>query len=364
MISNKEALADAVREFILRFIVMAPEQVVACTLWVFHTWVFEFATATPYLVVVSPTPRSGKTRVLEVLESLVRNPMRADDLSPAVLFRSIEQFSPTMLLDEVDTWFATDSERTELLRGMLNSGNREGGSVLRCVPPNWDVKAFSTFCAKCLAGIDNGRWPDTLLDRSVVIRVMRRTKDEVIERFRYLKGEQDARPLREGLRFWAATWSDDVIAAKVSFPEELSDRACDAWEPLFAIAEVLGGEWPALARHAAITLFHRQESLEGSIGVTLLRDIKTVFASGAARMKSQALAKALRDLPDSRWASWGVRRGDPGLRPVDLAMLLRPFSIAPRPLRYGSDAGQARGYDREDFKDAWHRYVTDDDDDA
>src|SRR5680860_1235168 len=156
--------ADLVRQFLQRFVVLTPEQAVACTLWVLHTWVFEVARATPYLVVMSLTKQSGKTRLLEVLELLVREPFRADSLTEAVVFRLIDQMRPTLLMDEVDAIFASLTERTEPLRAVLNSGNRAGGRVARCVPPQWDVKSFSVFCPKALAGIDNGRWPDTLLD--------------------------------------------------------------------------------------------------------------------------------------------------------------------------------------------------------
>lgn len=156
------SLAAAVWRYIREYVVLSSEQLTAVTLFVLHTWCFEAAQATPYLVVLSPLWQTGKTRLLEVLERLVASPIRADDITGPALFRAIEALRPTVLLDELDVLFASMGERADTLRSLLNAGNRVSGVVHRCVPPSWDVKAFSVFCPKVLAGIDNGRWPDTL----------------------------------------------------------------------------------------------------------------------------------------------------------------------------------------------------------
>lgn len=353
-------VADQVNAFIRRYVVLTDEQLDALTLWVLHSWAFPAAAATPYLVVLSPLWQSGKTRLLEVLECLVKNPMLEVDPTPAMLFRSIEDRSPTLLLDEVDAMFGGDRERTEPLRGMLNAGNRRGGSISRCVPPDWSVKEFSVFCAKCLAGLDNGRWPDTLLDRSIVLRLRRKASSEKVERFYRARVEAEVEPLREGLQEWADEHLDVLTAARPELPEaELSDRACDAWEPLLAIADLVGHGWSSRARSAAISLHQRQQAMEDAVGVVLLRDVRTVFAEHE-RLRSAELCMRLRALEESQWAAWG--RGRHGLREADLARLLRPFEIMPRTIRL--EAAQvrgatAKGYLREHFEDAWRRYLDD-----
>lgn len=196
-------IADDIRRLIRRYLIVTPEQEVAMTIWVLHTWAFPAAIATPYLVLLSATRQSGKTRALEVLEPVVRTPMRTSGMSEAAMFRIIEQQQPTLLLDEVDAIFGSTSERTEPLRGVLNSGNRLGGQVARCVPPAWDVQAFSTFSPKALAGIDNGSWPDTVLDRSVVLHLKRRTPSEAVDRFRWRTVEAEAEPIRDAAAVWA-----------------------------------------------------------------------------------------------------------------------------------------------------------------
>ena len=356
-------VADRVHEFVTRFVVLTEEQADAVTLWVIHSWAFGAAATTPFLVVLSAVWRSGKSRLLEALECLVKEPMLEVDPTPAVLFRSIEAREPTLLLDEVDALFGSDGERTEPLRAMLNAGNRRGGSVARCVPPNWDVKEFSVFCAKCLAGLDNGRWPDTLLDRSIVLRLRRRAQSELVGRFYRAEAEQESAPIREELSAWAEARLEGLAMARPELPEDdLSDRACDAWEPLFAIADDLGGDWPGRARRAAIELHRRQEMMEDSPSVILLRDIRAIFEeAGEDRLRSSDVCARLRAMHDSRWASWGGG-GSAGLREGGLARLLRPFEIAPRTIRLNSAPVQgstAKGYLRSDFEDAWGRYLGD-----
>jgi hypothetical protein len=277
------------------------------------------------------------------------------------MFRAIDQMQPTLLLDEVDAIFGHASDRTEPLRAVLNAGNRKGSQVARCVPPNWDVKFFSVFCAKVLAGIDNGRWPDTVLDRSVVIRLQRRGEDEAIEPFRFVYVQTDAEPLRVTAQEWVAEHFEALDAARPALPDGLSDRACDAWEPLLAIADALGEDWPSLAREAAVRLLHRQETLEDSAALALLGDVRALFdLSREEKLASTVLSAKLRELPDARWGTWGARRGQAGLKPNDLAMLLRPFEITPRTVRLRNTGGRgstAKGYAKSDFEDAWRRYL-------
>jgi hypothetical protein len=95
----------SITAFVRRFVVLAPAQADVIALWVLHTWTIDAAEATPFLAVLSPEMRSGKTRLLEVLELIVRNPWRAVNPSEAVLYRKVSTQQPTLLLDETDNIF-------------------------------------------------------------------------------------------------------------------------------------------------------------------------------------------------------------------------------------------------------------------
>jgi len=192
---------DSICEFLQRYVVFAsPAQPIVIALWIAHTWILDSWDCTPYLHISSPEKRSGKTRLLDLLELLVKAVWRAISPSESVLYRKIENDQPTLLLDEVDTIFSGNKdERKEPLRALLNAGFERKAKVPRCVGQgsNYRVQEFAVFCAKAFAGI--GKLPDTVSDRSIPILLNRRSSEEKIERFRQRDAERTARVIRERL---------------------------------------------------------------------------------------------------------------------------------------------------------------------
>src|SRR5512132_2496232 len=143
---------DKLRAFIRRFIVVTSAQTVTGALWIGHTYAIDSFDTTPYLAVTSAEKRSGKSRLLEVLELLVRSPLSAVNMSDAVLFRAIESMKPTLLLDEADAVFGSKSKEREELRGMLNAGWRRYGKAWRMGGGNHTtLEDFAVFCPKVFA---------------------------------------------------------------------------------------------------------------------------------------------------------------------------------------------------------------------
>ena len=347
-------LLDAVRAFLKRFIVFATDaQSVAVALWVAHTYVFEQADVSPYLAVTSPEKRCGKTRVFEVLELTVARPWRAVDPSPAVLYRKIEDQHPTLLFDETDGIFGASGrqtgDRNDELRAVLNAGHRRGTIVTRCGGGNKDIlQDFNMYTPKAFAGI--GQLPDTVADRSIVIRMARKASAESVERFRRKKAVASGHALRDRLADWAKTAE---LPDEPDLPDELDDRAQDNWEPLLAVADLAGGEWPKRARQAALVLSAGRTDATESLGVRLLLDVRIVFdEAGLDRLKTKELLGSLAALEESPWGTF--HDGNP-MRPVKLANLLRPYGVRPGDHRFGDKT--AKGYLRDDFGDAWSRYL-------
>jgi hypothetical protein len=345
-------LLDQVRTFIGRFVVLPSDAAATVlALFVLHTWAIEAAEATAYIVVVSAEKGSGKTRVLEVLGYLVREPWHTAGVSEAALFRKIEQDEPCLLLDEVDAIFGSASERTEPLRAALNAGNRRGGRVTRCVPPKMELAEFSVFCPKALAGIDSGRLPDTTKDRSVILHMKRRRAGEKIERLRHRNIAPEAEPLTDSLRAWAEVAGPLLRKASPELPDELSDRAGDGWEPLLAIADLAGEEWAAEARQASVILSAAGDEDELALGPQLLAGIRRGMdgrqAIGTADLL--ALINADEELP---FGAWNEGKGIEARR---LARLLKPYGIKPKSIRMGD--GTPKGYALEDLQDAFARYL-------
>src|SRR5919199_5755306 len=238
--------------FIRRFVALSDEQAVLVALWVIHTHAIHAADCTPYLHIKSAEKRSGKTRLLEVLALLVARPWFTGRVSAAVLVRKTANEQPTLLLDESDAAFKGDKEYAEALRGILNAGFRRGGVTSLCVGQGASLsyRDFPVFSPKAIAGL--GRLTDTIADRAVPIELRRRRRGEHVERFRQRKVEPEAVPLHSAASAWAGV--NPLAGAEPELPDELDDRAQDIVEPLLAIAEAVGGEWPERARSAVIAL--------------------------------------------------------------------------------------------------------------
>jgi Protein of unknown function (DUF3631) len=345
-------LEDVVR-FIRRFVVLSDQEADALALWCAHTHALDAAEATPYMTVTSPEKQSGKTRLLEVLELLVREPLMTMNISDAALFRIVNDKQSTLLMDEVDAIFkARDREE---LRGMLNAGHRRGARAVRMGGANnRTAEWFSVFCPKVFAGIGDCL-PDTIVSRSIPVRLQRRLPDEPIARFRRREVAPEGEELRDRLIDWLEPQLHDLAQARPELPEALDDRAQDVWEPLLAIADLAGGDWPIRALRSAARLSgpEARADEEGSKTAILLRDIKIVFENGAGdRIRTSELIEQLSAIEESPWGDW---YGKP-ISVHGLAKLLHPYRI--KTLSIWVEGENARGYKREQFEDAWLRVVS------
>lgn len=350
----KGILLDVVH-FIRRYVLLpSPYAELAVALWVFHTWTLPAFDVTPYLLIKSPEKRSGKTRLLEVLDLLTPRAWRVIQPSEAVLFRKVSKEIPTLLLDEGDTIFNAKVNGTEPLRAILNAGFRRGAVVPRCVGEGAKQQLinFDTFCPKAVASI--GDLPDTVEDRSIIVRLDRATPTEqrTLTRLRFREGETEAVPIREALARWAESAIPKLREARPALPAELDGRAADAWEPLLAVADQAGDGAFVVAWEAALALSTGAARPDDSLRVRLLGDIRGVFDEcGIDRIPTTELIDRLCENESAPWGDWHGRR----ITAQALAKLLRPLGIAPERWREGDDL--PRGYAREAFTDAFARYA-------
>lgn len=353
--SDAGELLEAAESFIRRYVVPpGAHELATLALFTLHSHAVSAAHSTPYLIVLSPERRTGKTLLLEVIELIVARAWRIVAVSEAAMFRKIAQDRPTVLLDEVDAIFGSNSERTEPLRALLNAGNRPGSAVARCVGQGeLRVVDFEVFGPKVLAGIDTGRLPDTIRDRGVEIRMKRKTSAEHVERFRVRHAAPVAEELRERLSQWAEEATTALREAEPDLPESLNDRAAEAWEPLLAIADSAGGEWPRRARAAAVALAAGAELEEVSSGTRVLAKLAELLSDRPVVSTEQSLEaiNADEELPFGGW------RDGRGLDARGLARQLRPYGLRPRTVKL-PDGSTAKGYHRDArVEEAFARYL-------
>jgi len=403
-VNGSTSLLNGLTSLVTRYVILPEHAAEALALWIVHTYAFELRDVTTYLALESPVRRCGKSTLLNILSRLVNRPLVAANVSPSALYRAIEELRPTLMIDEADTFLKPNDELIGILnagyhratayvlrvasersgatqtegRGLRVEGEGEDGASLprllhnervagagqsegsenspftthRSPLNNGPVRVgpslvrFSCWCPKIIARI--GRLPETLADRCIVIRMQRKTPNDKCERLRNL----ETIDLRNQCIQFVQDHRDAIISAKPEIPAALNDRAADIWEPLLAIADGAGGDWPARAREAAVAL--SSDTRENNPVGSLLLDIFLLFAmSGQERIPTRDLILAL----NTQFADRPWMEGRKGQRSTEiwLSQQLRPFGISPRTFR-GQDS-IIRGYLREDFAEAFRRYI-------
>jgi hypothetical protein len=329
-----------------RYLILPKGAVEAIALWIVHAYAHDTARISPLLAFLSPDRRCGKTTALELVGSLVPRSLTTANITSAALFRVIEQFKPTILIDEADTFVRRDQSQL----GILNAGHvRTSAFIIRATSDD-GVHAYSVWCPKVIAAI--GRLPATLADRAITIRLSRKRRDEIVERLR-LDQAEDRAAIGARISRWALDNVDRLRSADPHVPEVLNDRAADNWRPLLAIAELAGSEWIERAKIAAVSLSRTADDDDETDETLLLADIKIVFLeTGRDRLRSTEITTALAKMEHRPWPEW--RNGRP-MTAVQMAGMLARFDIHPTTHRFGDIT--AKGYLLAQFADSFARYT-------
>lgn len=332
-------------EVIKRFIVCGDETAIAATLWVVLTWFIDEIDIAPLANINAPEMRSGKSQLLFLLGQLARRALSASNITPAALFRVVEMCGPTLFIDEADAFLKENEE----LRGILNSGHTRGSAfVIRTVGDDHTPAKFSTWGMKAIAGI--GHIHGTLADRSIMLRLRRKLPHESVDRLRHVEPDLFPR-LAAQLARVAVDYQGRIRESRPQAPPRLDDRSQDNWSGLLSIADLAGGEWPRLARLAAVGLSAASESDSVSVGVELLGDLQPIFAIHPRIHTAELLATLCAD-EEQLWAAYN--RGRP-MSARQLSNRLAEYGIRPHTITV---RGQTRkGYEADQFKDAFRRYI-------
>jgi putative DNA primase/helicase len=340
-------LLDRITHIAEMYLVMPKGAAAAMALWIIHAHAHDCFVISPVLSFTSPTPECGKTTGLTYVGALVPRACPSSNITTAAIFRAVEKWRPTLLIDEADTFIKNSDE----MRGVLNSGHQRANAfVIRTVGDDHEPRRFRTWAPKAVALI--GKLPATLASRAINIELRRKTADENVKPLR-----TDRLGHLEPLRRQAARWvADNATALRSADPvmsDSMSGRAADNWRPLIAIADIAGGEWPARARRIAQELGGRRS--EQTANIMLLEDMQRIFTDDSIdRIPSQELAAKLAKMEHRPWVEW---RNEKPITPRQIAKLLEQFKVKPDTIRTVS--GTAKGYLLQDLTDAFARYTTD-----
>jgi hypothetical protein len=365
-VEGDSLLRDIIRR-LRRHVVCSHDDALVIALWVMFSWVHDdVAVHSPILLITSAEPESGKTTTLGLISYLAPRALATVEISQAALFRSIQLWQPSFIIDEFDTVLAAKDDDKAELRSVINSGHTKGQGVVRCIPPDYRPELFSTFAAKAI-GMVGRKLPVPTLTRCIIIELRRCAKGEKIDPFAH-RDDSELGDLRRRLRRWSMDNTDVLRDVKVAMPDQFRNRRSDNWRVLLAIADLCSGaeDWGDKARFAAVKLEGASDVT--SIGVRLLADIKRVFeAGGCDAILSATLVTNLKEDEEAPWSDWNHGKG---LTQNSLAVLLGGgggrgrgsrggFGIRSCDVHLPGDI-HGKGYKRGQFEEAWARYLPDD----
>ena len=341
-------ILNEISEIISRYMILPKGALTPIVLWIASTYVYDAFNVFPKLGVISPEKRCGKTTLLEALGAFSCKVVLSSNTTPSSIFRVVDMIKPTFLIDEADTFIAG---RNDELIGIINSGHtKRTASVIRIEGKDFTPKKFSTWSPMAFASIKG--LSGTIMDRSIVIQLRRRTMAETVARIPvdFWEGSE---LIRQKLVRWGLDNFNDLKANHIEPPVIQNDRAIDNWLPLFTIAHAVGGEWPEKV-NASYLLLNNQED-EESAPVMLLHDIQFIFDDrDCERIHSVDLVRYLVDMEERPWCEW--KRGNP-MTANSLAKQLTTFGIRSKTIRAGVPSKTLKGYELKQFTDSFDRYI-------
>jgi putative DNA primase/helicase len=342
-----------------RFVSVHDRGFITVTIWTLLPYVHEEFHKLPVLRIKSPQKRCGKSTLLDVLELLVIKPLLTVSITPPTLYRLIERFHPTVLVDEAEKFGKEDDE----LRCIVNGGYERNRPAWRTNKETMEPESFCTFGCKVLASIRS--LDETIEDRSVFIDMARKPRAVELEEL------CDADPevftvLRRKIQRWADDNRTSLRSLRLQRPRSLLDRSWNKWRSLLSIAHVAGGQWYQMALKAAIDMTVEHDS-ELNIGAEVLSHIRAFFRKGDCKYDenegafgpSVDILQHLNSDVEASWADWKHvdENGNTkkGMTAKQLGQILKPFKIkSARPTIAGC---RYHGYWLKDFQEAFDSYL-------
>jgi len=340
------AMLQEIVDVLSRHMVMSDTDKTIAAIWPVHTYIFERFFVTPRMCVRSPVRECGKSVLFLVWTHLVKRALMASSFTPATVFRLIEKYAPSLLIDEAGGAFDDAGE----MRRILNMGYRFDGVVPRCVGDSYEPRLFKVFAPVAFALI--GTLPSDLHSRCICINLKRKLKGEKVDAYRIGRMHR-LNELARKIARWAADNADAIVNANPELPAGVDNRWADLWVVMLSIAKVAGGDWLERAEKAIKAATEIGDD-DGSLLEQALTDIDVVFARRKEdEVSSDALVTDLVDMEGRPWAEMGKSRK--ALTKAKLARMLRVpgVSVSPGQVK----GGKLRGYKRSQFNDIFARYL-------
>jgi hypothetical protein len=269
--AQPSALPDDLDRFVRSRLDLSPAQQTAVCLWIGHTYIYEYFQNTPKLFVTAIMHGVGKTQLLWTVAALSHNGIkRQGSTTESAISRMYSAYgSLTLCLDQLDGMTQQDKKLINLLCDGFEVGATKEMSVLRA--ENYQPKTFIIGFPQALGMV--GDLPDpALASRCITIQMQPADPERQTELFEAqsipLFDKKTSKPLQIALE-WRERFQNELApqGEKLSkrrwpAPCPSQPRYIEIWQPLFAVAEHFGGEWPERARQAFCELVEAGEVKE------------------------------------------------------------------------------------------------------
>ena len=289
--SSSEEIYQEIYAELKNYLVLKDDEYSIITLWIMASWLVDDFQTCPYLCLIAPKS-SGKTTVLNILGELAYRSVSAISVTAPSLFRAIEMWHITLLLDEAEFQVKQDTEAGQALYGCLNGGYKRGSYAIRTegdsgsrIPSAYDVFGFKAISATKL-------FHPTLESRSIVINMV-----QGMPRMIMIDPGKMAM-LRAKLLYWRY---ETLGKLPIVFPDSKVGRLIEMFIPLFTVAQVFKnkpGEQVKISHEDIVTLLNekisemendRQEEEKGSEEAIILSAIYDLSGNEEITVKDIAL---------------------------------------------------------------------------
>ena len=315
--------------------------------WVMGSYLYPLFGFFGYLFFYSKRPRSGKTRIEEVLSHLAFQASGPVTAPTVPVIRDTAAEGGTLILDTLERWSSKSPEVYGAAMELLDAGFRNGGKIPKMVKNaegNWIKTEIPVFAPYIMAGINRDSLTETALDRSFDFDMER--KPTVIRTRPYSshRCEKECLPIRDRLYRWALHNACHVFSlyeGEDLFGEierwRLNDRAADIWKPLLAVAMCMDqsavcqtlrslasemGKDPEAeerTRHLSIVKALKQETNSDGVVVGMTSNLRTRLRSRGIELTENELHGVLTEwgfsqksvrLEEGPRRSWELQRSE------------------------------------------------------
>ena len=232
-------LFTRIKDFLKKFIVVADDFYYVLVSYILMTYIYVLFQVIPYLW-LNGERGTGKSTIMKLLNKLCFNPLYCSNITPANIFRQIDNDGSTIILDEFEKMYGEDKQ--EIIK-LLNQGFNKDAVVSRCVGQNNQVKKFRSFSPKIMGGISN--IDDVLFERCIKYTT-EKVKGVKITKFRETKEQkEEIDNIVQDLYIFGYTYAEKI--KKIYDNEEIEYkgnnlREDDLWNPLLCIAKIIDDE--------------------------------------------------------------------------------------------------------------------------